>query len=657
MSATRTDPAPAPPGSAAVSPRVGGGADRIVVTLVAAGAVLLALIMRAHHLQGVPGFLLGSAAGLVLFGLGGDAIAYVLLPASWRAVRPVLALALGAAAGALLLTGFGVLGVPLHVSLWVSLAIAAAASATVRRRRFVLGSARGPAPEGWRAQRRTWLAVLGLVWLVAIIPLARTGADTVWGENPDASQVVGIAVLFQHVAPTATDVALPLDVVPPEWRFRYPIFYPLAAASSLAHADPIRVFEPLVALLAVITAFGFGWLAVEGFGAPPRAGPVVAAVIGFSWTLQHLAWHPYYNQLWGLAMLPYALTFGWRALRDGDGASATLCAFALVMLWLAYPLALPYPLLILGALALAHRRRPRLPSLRGARRWLLVPLALLVLAPAVAGAVVKLAQGVSQLLSSSSALWGGDVTRFLPVGLFVGTGGGLLPALVVLAVAVLGLRALPRRPAIVVGTVLGGLCLLDLRFRLVSSGTYMDFKHLSFVGTLVLTLAAAAVARMLLAGDRRLLAVGGVLLAAWSAAALVQDRADGFLLPQQVTAQMFQVRRWMARLPAGASVRVDIPPSGVQLWAVYMLGSHPVCSLEPVLHSTYAHAIYGGRADYALALRYDPAYGPTSHVPQPPQWAAGGTPVFENSQFVLRRIDWPPGAVVAPRCSRRLVTS
>ncbi len=632
--------------------------ETLTFLAVALAAALLALLIHAHHLQGVPGILRGTAASLVLFLAAGDALACLLIPASWRAVRPVFALAFGAAAGSLVLTAFGVLHVPLHVSLWGTLALGIAASVLVRRRGIAVGAARGAPPAGWRAQRRLWIAVLVVVWLVALIPAARTGADTVYGQNPDASQVVGIAVLFQHVPPTATDVALPLDTVPQEWRFRYPIFYPLAAASNLVHDDPVRVFPAIVALLMVIAVFGFGWLAVECLGARRWAGPAVAAVIGFSWVVEHLAWHPYWNQLWGLAMFPYAVLFGWRALRDGERVSAWLCLFTLVMLWLAYPLALPYPLVILLGLLIAYWRRPRLPSLRGARAWLLVLLALALLLPAVVGAVIKLKQALTQLLSSSSTLWGGDIKHFLPIGLFTGTGGGIVPALVVLAVALLGLRALPRRPAMAIGIVLAALCLLDLRFRLVASGPYMDFKHLSFVGTLVLTLAAAAVMRMIGAADRRVVAVGAVALVAWGAAAFVQDRSDGFLLPQQASAQTFQIRQWMARLPRGASIRVDIPPSGQQLWAVYMLGSHPACSLEPIVGTTYAHVAFGGRAQYALALRYDPAYGPESRVPEPPRWWAIGPPVFENSTYVIRRIRLPARFDAAPyTCSQRLVGS
>jgi hypothetical protein len=637
--------------------------ELLTVAVVVLAAVVLALAIHAHHLQGVPGILRASLASLILFVVCGDALAYVLIPARLRAVRPVFALALGAAAGALVLTAFGVAHVPLHISLWLTLAIAIAASVIVRRRGLQPAAEPGASLPVWRRERVTWIAVLVVVWLVALIPLARTGADTIWGQNPDAEQVAGIAVLFQHVSPTGTDNALALDTVPREWRFRYPIFYPLAAASNLSHDDPIRVFPAIIALLIVIAAFGFGILAVECLGAPTRAGPAVAAIIGFTWTTLHLGWHPYWNQLWGYAMFPYALLFGWRAVKSWQVRDAVLFVFVLLMLWLAYPLALPYPVVIVGAQAIAYWRRPQLSSLRRTRWWIAVPVVLLLLLPAVVGAVLKLKEALSQLLSSGSTLWGGDIHHFLGFGLFVGAGGGIIPALIVLAIAAWGLRALEPRPRLALGIVLAGLCLLDLRFRLASSGAYMDFKHLSFVGVVVLTLAASAVMRVLYSAAGRARLVAGAAVLIWVLAAVVQDRRDGIDLPQQVSPQMFQIRQWMSEIPAHATVRVDIPPNGYQIWAVNMVGSHPVSSSDPIRGTTYAYAYGGYRADYALAQRYNPAYGPESKVPEPPEYFAVNPPVFENSQFVLRKIDWPthgtfmeqPAASVSDNSSTRLV--
>jgi hypothetical protein len=278
-----------------------------------------------------------------------------------------------------------------------------------------------------------------------------------------------------------------------------------------------------------------------------------------------------------------------------------------------------------------------------ARAFVIVPIALLLLLPAVAGAILKLKEAISQLLTPGSQLWGGDIHHLLPVGPFVGVGGGIAAALGVLVLAALGTRYVAggRRAQLAVFGVLAALCVLDLRFRLVKSGAYMDYKHLTFVGVFILVLAASFVMRLLFSADRRWVAGGAVLLAAWVVPAAVQDRSDAFLLPQQVDPQMFQIRSWVDHLPPGATVRVDIPPNGTQLWAVYMVGSHPVSSSDPIVGTTYAHANGGYRADYALAQRYNPADGPESKVPLPPAYFAVDPAVDENSQFVLRKVVWP----------------
>jgi hypothetical protein len=277
----------------------------------------------------------------------------------------------------------------------------------------------------------------------------------------------------------------------------------------------------------------------------------------------------------------------------------------------------------------------------GRRRWISAVLALVVLLPAFAGAALKLEQGIAQLFSSHSKLWTGDIVHLTPIGNFVGTGGGVVPAAVVLVLAGLGLRALPRRVGIALGGVLLLLLALDLRFRIGSGGGYMDFKHLSYIGTIVLVLAAATVARWIASGSRAPVAAGVVVAIAWLGAAMVHDqrlrRANG----EQVTRELLQIRTWASRLPRGASVRIDIPISGEQLWAVYMLGDHPVEAIQPVVGTTYAFARFGLRADYALAWHYapnvDPRYGP----PLPPVSYARDPALFENNRYVLRRIRWP----------------
>lgn len=602
-----------------------------------AGALAVLTLALANptkaHFGEMPTVALATLATLVLFWVSGEALCRLLAPASLVPLRLLLALPLGAIASALLLTALGLAHVPLHVSLWVVLAAGVASTALARRRDGAAdGGGRGLAP---------WLVTLALIGAIALIPAWRTGSATIYGQNPDAHQVAGIAVLFQHVAPTGTDVALPIDTVPGPWRFRYPIFYPLAAASNLSHLDPIRVFAAMAAILLVVSALGFGLLAVRCLRAPGWSGPAVGTAVALSASTLHLVWHPYWNQLWGLAMLPYALLFGWLAIEQLDARAAVLFVLVMVMLGLAYPLALPYPLVIVGALALASWRTIHLPRRLRSNLWVAAVVGVLVLAPAVIGAGIKLEQGLSQLLDSHSALWGGDITHLTPVGKFAGTGGGIVPVLLVAALAVFALRGAPRRMAWAFGVVLALLCLLDLRFRLSRTGAYMDFKHLSFVGALIVALFAITVARLTSSRSSRWLGAGLLIAIAWGGAAAYQDHLEIILSGEQVTPEMFQIRQWAARLPPGASVRVDVPPSGTQLWVVYMLGDHPVDTPRPVRYTTYAYAPPGVRADYSLSLRDYPSNDPDQHRPFPVVGFAQNPPLFSNDQFVLRRIVWP----------------
>ncbi|MGB9185126.1 MAG: hypothetical protein WCB67_13775, partial [Solirubrobacteraceae bacterium] len=522
------------------------------------------------------------------------------------------------------------------------------------RARRVAVAGRAGAAAGWAElwSRGPWLAAAGTLLIVALAPAWRHGLTTIYGQNPDSHQVAGIAVLFQHTSPTGTDVSLPIDTVPAAWRFRYPIFYPLAAAADLGHLDPITAFPALAGLLLVCLALGFGAFAVLCLHAPSWAGPVIAAAVGLAVSTLHIVWHPYWNQLWGLAIFPWALVFGWRLVLDGGRGTAALCGLMLLELGLAYPLALPYPVLIIGALAIAHERYRLAPRLLRPRSWAAGIIAVLVLAPAVVGATIKLGQGIAQLFSSRGGLWGGDIVHNQPLGSFVGTGGGLVPGLLVLAVAVLALTSLPRRSAIALAASLAVLCLLDLRFRLDRQGAYMDFKHLSFVGALTLTLAATGVARLLAGRGGRAMGAGVLLALVWAGAALTQGHREMLASQTQVDPELFQVRQWARTLPAGTSVRVDVPPSGLQLWAVYMLSSHPVDASSPVLDTTYAHAIYGLRADYSLSLRYlASSSGRVRPAPRP--LYAVGRPLDSNDQFQLWRIRWPARLGSIPSAASR----
>ncbi|MDQ2895726.1 MAG: hypothetical protein M3Y09_08770 [Actinomycetota bacterium] len=642
-----TEPARDPAGPGRLSART---------AILTAGVVIAAGLFVARtsspQLGPVPSALRGVLMAVILFAVCGDGAAVALVPRAWTLSAPggaLFALPLGAALSGLALTALGLATVPLSVSLWIVLAIGAGVSGLARARRR--NGAKRPRLRAPDPGRLAWAVVPVVLVVVALAPAWRYGLTTIYGQNPDAHQVAGIAVLFQHTSPTGTDVALPIDTVPSPWRFRYPIFYPLAAAAQLGQLDPITVFPAIAGLLLACLGLGFGAFAVLCLRAPPWSGPLIAVAVALSVSTLHSVWHPYWNQLWGMAMFPWALVFGWRAVLEGGRAAIALFALMLLELGLAYPLALPYPILIIGALALAHQRWRAASQLLRSRSWVAGALTLIVLLPAVAGAALKLAQGVRQLFSSGSPLWGGDIVHPLALGTFVGTGGGIVPALAVLGVAGAGLvgvrlpgrvtmPGLPRRSAFALGIAIAALCLLDLRFRLDNNGAYIDFKHLSFLGMLVLTVAGAGLARW---ADRRsitAIAVAGVLTLAWAITALPHSRREMVASQPQVGPELFALRRWADELPRGASVRVDVPASGLQLWAVYMLGSHPVDAPAPLLYTTYAHAVYGLRADYALSLRH--VVGPGGAVRATPRpLVTVGPPLRRNDQFELWRIRWP----------------
>lgn len=616
-----------------------------MVGLVGLFALALAFVCGARRLGALPDLLRGGVATLVLFGVTGDALALRLCPPALRPVRPVLALVLGAAAGPIALTVLGILHVPLGVTLPLVLAVGLAASWWVRRR--------GERETAVALDARALLAsaaVAVLVACVVLIPMWGSGVASVPGINPDAHQVVGSAALLQQAPPDATRVNLGLDHIPYVWGSKWPILYALAAASNLSGLDPLAAFPTMAALLAALAALGFGALASEAFGLGRPRGLVVAAISGLSWVTIHLAVHPYWNQLWGYTALPWTLLLGWMALNGTGGRRAAQgCALLLALIAFAYPLLLPYPLVILGLLAVVLRRRPRVPG--WARRGGPVGVALLglVLLVPLFAAAQKLAQAGSQLVHPHGALWGGDVTSFTPLGDFVGTGGGILAALAVLALAVWALvRVVPRPLSLALTGALALFALLDVRLRLTPTGTYMDFKHLAFTGSLVVVLAASGAVVLLRDRRREVMAAGAVLLAAWGAAALIRDRREFKEHWVQVPPELSQIRDWSRELPRGTSVRLDIPHSGVQLWAAYFLAEHPVDAIDPVLFTTYAHPPWGAIADYSLAQRSTPL----SFLRR---IGVTGPAIRANSEFVLRRIVIPRGTRIPPTASLRQV--
>src|SRR3954451_18402149 len=261
--------------------------------------------------------------------------------------------------------------------------------------------------------------------------------------------------------------------------------------------------------------------------------------------------------------------------------------------------------MIVAGLAWAYGLpRPRIRRPRGRAAVIAGVLAVLLALPILA-AISKAVYGLILFLTPNAHLWGGDFFTFFSPSAFVGTSAGVAGALAVLIVACLALtRLLTRREAIVLGAVFVLCVLFDVRLRLSDRGNYMDFKHLGYVGAFVLSFAAAGVVAAVLS-RRRVLVVAGIALGlAWFVPAVIRIRDETGPTLQQVSVTMFQLRDWSAKLPKDASIRLDIPPSGYQLWAQYLLYRHPLDAPYPVVKTTYAHVPWGVTADYVLTPRY-----------------------------------------------------
>jgi hypothetical protein len=625
----------------------GGAAGAAALVL---GAIALALagdagVKVGRALEAVPDLARAAVAALALFALTGHAIAVRLAPDGLRDVRHLLVLPVGAMVASLALTVLGFARVPLEASLAAVMLGGAIASGLALR----VGLERAPVDRRWLA---VGAAIGVVVACLATVPSWRAGIATVPGVNPDAHLVTGVALLLQEEPPTGGRLGLPVAEVPEVWKSKYPIFYALAGVAELSGLDPIKAFPAVAALLAAFVALGFGLVTARVLRAAPAAGALAAAAIGLSPVLLHLPLHPYWNQLWGLATFPLALLFAWYAVAHRDARATVLFALTLALGAFAYPLMLPYPLAAFAGFALALRRVPPLPSwARG--RWAvagaLVGAALVV---PLLGVGEKVRDAAGNLLGGEDGLWMGDVLEFVDVGWFFGVGGGALGAVAVGAFALLGLvKAVPRAPALALATLLALSALADLRLRLDDTGAYYDYKHLSFVGPIAICLAVAGVAW--LAGRRRPapVALAAVAVAAWTGATAWQTRDEVRGTLEQVPERMLALRGWSRDLPPGASVRLDVAPSGFQLWAAYFLSEHPLNSPTPVVYTTYPHVASGTRADYSLALAPPVARrlaGAGSPPPPVPPGAAP-RPVRANALYVLRRIVRPRGSRTASR--------
>lgn len=631
MSAVRV---PSPPRS-----RSGMGDRRGTLAWGAAlGAVALAALWIARDADvagpaAVPDVTRALAGSLAVLLVCGFPLARLLVPASLAAWRPLLVLPLGAVGCALALTLLGFAFVPFAVSLPLVLAAGIAGCVATARR---------PVP-GAPAPLRTYLglaAVGGLVVALALVPTFRSGLATVTGFGSDAHMATGTAFFLQHEHPTGFDEALPIDEVTPAWRSKYPIYYALAAVSSVAGLETWETLMTFGALMLVLGGAGFFLFAHRGFGAPAGVAAVAAAVAILDQRVLHLPMHPYYNQLWGLFTLPFSLVFAQLWVEERSRRMLALLALFTLMGALAYPLMLPFPgLVIAGAWALEQRRRGEriLPRVRARDlRWWMWPFVVLLAVP-LFGVLEKIGQWVRLMGNLDTALedWQGDLAFHPPVGEFLAVAdvpGRTALIVIVCLLGIAGMRLLPRHVGVPLLVTLLSAGAAATLFGLLEDGQYIYFKILAFAGPLIVVSAVCFVGSL----RGRLLPLGVAGLVAFGASALAGARDEIGLSYDQLTPQTIELMAWSKELPPGASVRLDTPPPA-QLWEAYMLSDRPLGSRRPNPH--YPHVPHSASADYAI-----------DWVGRRPPADAVGKPLRTNARYRLWKLD---GSAGEDRTSRR----
>lgn len=594
------------------------------------------------------------AAAVLLFSLSGYALARTILPTRLRADMWLFVLPLGAVSSALALTLLGFLAVPFPAGLAAVLAAGAGSAVHVRRRL-------GPEPAtGTPEARRTlrWAALLAaLIVAVAVTPLLRADSfATVTGNNGDAHLATGAAVLLQHTYPSGTDIALPVDRMPGAWRSKYPIYYSLAAASTLSGLDPPEAFVAFGALLLVLTGAGFFLLARHMLGAAPEAAIVSMAMVGLAQHTLHLALEPFYNQLWGTLALPFTLLGAWLYLTEPGRGMLALSLPFLVVGSLAYPLLAPFTLAFIAVAALLVWRdrepgdRPgwlsalRLP--RG-RRWMALGVVLAavtvpVLVVLSLSAAEKVVDGVAAALPGGDlGPWSGEALGFLSLARAVGVSVVPVLAPVLLGAAIFGLWRRPRHVAVPLALTTGGLLLAAAYLRLRTGGELFVFKALGFGGVMVLGLAGVGLAEAARAVGPRGRVPGVAAAALVLAVVVLGAREEVADTAPHLTRELVELRDWSDELPGGASVRVDIAAVGKQQWAWYMLADRPVTAAAPLL-GFFPYAPKGRKADYLIVDR---------HTGRPPD--AAGRALRVNDAYVLFRMR--PGVPGPDVASRRMI--
>jgi len=617
----------------------------VALAAASASAIALARYTGVVGKGGLADVLRAGAATVAVFGLAGFGPTRLLLPAGLRRFELLWVLPVGAVVTALELTVLVYARVPFDAALGLILVASAGLAAWGWRRDPGLPAPRStPRAASWRTLLVALYIAL-LITMIALLPMFRSGFATVIGNGSDAHLAVGTAMFLQDNRPGSVNIDEPVDHVPLVWRSKPPIYLAFGAVAKVAGMEPYAVIATLAGVLLALAALGFWLLARELLGAGAWAAAAVMGLIGLNRMALFTAMHPYFNQIWGFMAMPFAIVLAWHVVRRGSLGGWILLGAFLGLLAFAYPLALPIPLMsALVFVGFERRRRGlsllTLPRLRSRRDLLwVVPLLLLLLSVPVKGVFEK-AGSVLSLLNHGGGLsnWGGDLGDFIPERHFVGliyTPTADIAVLLLIVGLVLGMRRAPSEVRWGLGVVLAFGLLATMFFRPLDYGWYFHFKTLAFVAPI-----AVAVAAVGLAGFRRawVSAIALLLLIGATRTAAAGEMGTTF---DQLPRSLLELRTVDARLPPDASVRLDMPADGRQLWAGIMLAGQPLCSQRPVLETSYPHVPVSRAAGYVLV---------DNDLRKP--FDAVGPPVMTLERFELFRLR--PGLPAGDRCSRRM---
>lgn len=616
----------------------------VVLLWLGSAASQLNTTPRHEAFAAVPDTLRAIGAAVLLFGVGGFGLVRLLLPDGLRRHELLWILPTGGCAVGVFMTLLGLAHVPYAVSLVLTLLAGAAFGVFAVRRR------------GWPSAptiELAWPGYLAIVVVaVAVIPMVfALHYATVTGTGSDAHMAAGAANFLKHASPTGVDISQPIDRMPILWSSKFPIYYAFAGVSTLSGLDTWQVLVPLAGMLLAFAALGLFLVARYLLGAGPLTAVAAMGLAGLDRMALHTGMNPYFNQTWGYFAMPFTLVLGWWLVQPSTpraarrGTAILLALFALVLID-AYPLAAPIPLIPIAVFMFLERRRRiregeqvfRLRTLfRGRRKLWLIPMCA---AFSVTGyGISSKALGALEVLAPNKSLiaWGGDLRDFIPLDYFFSlpeTGAGKFVLLVLLVLAVMGLRRQPRALAWGLGGLLAVGMAMAAYFRGRHYGYYFHFKILAFVAPLIIVCAVVGAARVRRWGPA-LIAIFALFT---GASVLTQLKHTGLQLGRPTIA----LRAWADSLPRDASVRLDMG-GGQQLWAAYFLSDRRLCSRHPLINTDYPHVPSSRRADYIVATR---------EVGRPAD--AVGAPLRTSDGYQLFREN--PSVPGVEHCSQRMVS-